>query len=81
MTLSHLIHRCLIVLAMLVGFSESAYAYLDPGTGSMILQGLIAAIALSAVTIKMYWHKLLAFFKRGNDKKSEAPPAEDSQEQ
>jgi hypothetical protein len=59
---------------------STSYAYLDPGTGSMILQGLIAAIALSAVTIKMYWHKFVAFFKRRNDKEPEAPPAEDSQD-
>tara|TARA_B100000767_G_scaffold271999_1_gene298774 strand:+ start:2510 stop:2743 length:234 start_codon:yes stop_codon:yes gene_type:complete len=38
---------------------SSAHAYLDPGTGSIILQGLIAALAAGAVFIKIYWHKLL----------------------
>ena len=38
---------------------SSAHAYLDPGTGSIILQGLIAAIAAGAVFIKIYWYKLL----------------------
>lgn len=38
---------------------SSAHAYLDPGTGSIILQGLIAALAAGAVFIKMYWYKLL----------------------
>ena len=38
---------------------SSAHAYLDPGTGSIILQGLISAIAAVAVFIKIYWYKLL----------------------
>lgn len=38
---------------------SSAHAYLDPGTGSIILQGLIAALAAGAVFIKIYWYKLL----------------------
>jgi hypothetical protein len=32
----------------------NAYAYLDPGTGSILLQGLIAAIAGVAVTGRLY---------------------------
>ena len=38
---------------------SSAHAYLDPGTGSIILQGLIAALAAGAVFVKIYWYKLL----------------------
>ena len=38
---------------------SSAHAYLDPGTGSIILQGIIAALAAGAGFIKIYWHKLL----------------------
>lgn len=42
--------------------SGGAAAYLDPGTGSMILQGLIAGVALAWFTIKTYWYKLAALF-------------------
>ena len=38
---------------------SSAHAYLDPGTGSIILQGIIAALAAGAVFVKIYWYKLL----------------------
>ena len=48
---------------------SSAHAYLDPGTGSIILQGLIAAIAAGAVFIKIYWYKLLTLL--GIKKKSD----------
>ncbi len=42
----------------------SSHAYIDPGTGSLILQGLIAAIAGIAVTAGVYWDRLKAFFRR-----------------
>ena len=47
-----------LFIALLLSFSASASAYLDPGTGSMILQGLIAGIAVAGFTIKTYWYKL-----------------------
>lgn len=50
----------LIVVATLFGaFTAPAYAYIDPGSGSMILQGILAAIAAIAVTAKLWWHRLL----------------------
>lgn len=49
----------LILLSLL---PVTAHAYLDPGTGSIILQGLIAGIAVASFTIKTYWYKLAAFF-------------------
>ena len=42
--------------------SQSAFAYLDPGTGSALIQGLIAAVAAVGVTIKLYWHRIIGFF-------------------
>lgn len=44
--------------------SPAAFAYLDPGTGSLILQGLIAAIAGSILTIKLYWYKIKGMWQR-----------------
>lgn len=49
---------CVIILA------EPAYAYVDPGTGSMMLQMLIAGAAAGATTIGLYWSKLKAFIRR-----------------
>ena len=42
---------------------SSAHAYLDPGTGSIILQAIIGALAAIVVALKLYWHKFLVFFK------------------
>jgi hypothetical protein len=47
-------------------FSSQAFAYLDPATGSILLQGLLAAIAGIAVTSRLYWGKIKSFFSRGN---------------
>ena len=41
---------------------RSAFAYLDPGTGSMFLQLLLGGVAGLAVVVKLYWHSLLSFF-------------------
>jgi hypothetical protein len=39
-------------------------AYLDPGSGSFLLQILLAAILGGGVLIKIYWRKLKALFSR-----------------
>ena len=45
-------------------FTSPAYAYLDPGTGAMILQGIIAAIAVGGVAIASFWKRIKSFWKR-----------------
>ncbi len=42
-------------------------AYLDAGSGSMILQVLLGGFAAAGVAIKLYWKKLTGIFKRGGD--------------
>ena len=43
---------------------EIRVAYLDPGTGSLILQAVVAALAGAAVAIASYRQKIRAFFRR-----------------
>ena len=46
---------------MLVGASTStAHAYLDPGTGSIILQVLLGGVAGLALACKLYWQKFVS---------------------
>ena len=40
--------------------STQAFAYLDPGTGSMIFQVIIGAVAAALVSIKLAWHKIVS---------------------
>jgi len=44
-----------------------AYAYLDPGTGSLIIQSVIAVVVGASFTIKLYWYKIKSFFVKGKD--------------
>ncbi len=51
----------LALTAMLVGASTStAHAYLDPGTGSIILQVLLGGVAGLALACKLYWQKFVS---------------------
>lgn len=51
-------------------FLPKAYAYLDPGNGSMILQMILAGIFGFVCTFKIWINKFLTFFKKKdrNDK-------------
>ncbi len=51
-------------------FPRAIYAYLDPGTGSYILQIVLAAFVGVAFTIKIYWVKVKTFFINLFSKKS-----------
>lgn len=46
---------------------KPALAYLDPGTGSMVLQMIIAGIAGAACTFKVWKQKLLNLTKKVKD--------------
>ena len=50
--------------------AQDAYAYLDPGTGSYILQLVIATFLGAVFTIKIYWGKIKAFWANLFSKKS-----------
>ena len=60
MSVSNLRFLCLI--AGLISYTSPAYAYLDPGTGSMLLTGLIAGLAAIISFLSIYWQKVKAFF-------------------
>ena len=46
-------------------------AYLDPGSGSFLIQLLIAGIVGAGFLVKMYWKKIKGFFNRSVAKKEE----------
>ena len=48
------------IAVLLLGSSTgTAHAYLDAGTGSMILQLLLGGVAGIALVGKLYWHRFL----------------------
>ena len=58
--------RLILAFALFVFSIHPSYAYLDPGTGSIIIQSLIAAIAAGAIVTKTYWYRIKTFFSKSS---------------
>ena len=56
--------KILIISLIFVFKSTKSYAYIDPGTGSLILQAILAAIAGAIGYITFFWQKTKAFLKK-----------------
>ncbi|MEM7703945.1 MAG: hypothetical protein AAF358_00240 [Pseudomonadota bacterium] len=52
-------------------FSPAAFAYLDPGSGSLLLQAILGGVAGLLVAGKLFWWRILAFFGIKQDSESE----------
>lgn len=52
-------------------FASPAYAYIDPGTGSMLLQALIGGFAIVAVFWRRVIDKLRQLLRRGKNSEPE----------
>ena len=61
----------LIVSGMIMLSAEKASAYIDPGTGSMIIQAVIAAIAAVGVALAAFRERVVAFLARIFGRKGE----------
>jgi hypothetical protein len=44
--------------------------YIDPGSGSLILQVLAGGALAAAMFVKTYWLRIKSFFKKSDDQKS-----------
>ena len=61
----------LINVLFLLAYETNAYAYLDPGTGSIILQAILGLIATVGATVTFYWRKIKVKFKDLFNKKND----------
>ena len=52
------------------------FAYLDPGSGSVILQALVGGVAAVAVTAKLWWRRFTGLFRRNKDETRRPAPEE-----
>jgi hypothetical protein len=64
-----------ILVALLLMPCTPALAYLDPGTGSFVIQGIIAAVVGAGFAIKMFWHRIKALFTGKTMSEDEDPDA------
>ncbi len=61
----------LIYIFTLIFFPTKAFAYLDPGTGSIILQAILGFIAATVASISIYWEKFKSLISKLFGKKKE----------
>ena len=68
--------NCLIILIILnlLFIPSDAYAYLDPGTGSIIIQAVLAFFAAVGSVLSLYWEKFTNFFKKKSKEKDKIDP-------
>ena len=72
--LSTFVFGCaMIALALL--WPDDAQAYLDPGTGSMLLQLLLGGVAGVLVIGKLYWQRVKDVFS--GSRRAEPRPGDD----
>jgi hypothetical protein len=58
--------KILILGLFLLTLKTTVYGYIDPGTGTYLLQLLGTAILGGLYTIKIYWRQIRAFFVKKN---------------
>ncbi len=51
-----------VVAAATLVFPPDAHAYLDPGTGSYVLQLVLASVLGGMFAIKLFWKNINGFF-------------------
>lgn len=54
--------RSVVLGVLLAGIAMPAYAYLDPVTGTFLIQGLIAGIAACLAGIRSIRERIVGFF-------------------
>lgn len=65
------------VFVFVLAMARPAHAYLDAGTGSMVLQLLLGGIAGLAVIVKLSWHRLTGRFTSNGEKTASGAGDED----
>lgn len=65
--------RYLVAFAFLTASSTWAQAYLDPGTGSFVLQLIIGGAFAAAATLRFYWARTKEIARRFLGSKVEPP--------
>ena len=53
----------LLLTLLLLALPSTAHAYLDPGTGSYVVQLLIGTMLGGLFALGVFWRRVVAFFK------------------
>jgi hypothetical protein len=53
-----------VLAASFVVVAKPAYAYIDPGTGSLVIQAVLAAVLTVGATVKVFWHQIKEKYRK-----------------
>lgn len=68
---------CLLLAALAFALAaRPAHAYLDPASGSMMLQLVLGGVAGIAVAFKLFWRRLKGLFSPGRQETESSPGPE-----
>jgi hypothetical protein len=54
----------LVLVASFVAVPKPVYAYIDPGTGSLVIQAVLAAVLTVGATVKVFWHQIKEKYRK-----------------
>ena len=61
--------KCLVIVCVV--YIPSAYAYVDPGSGSVIVTTILGLIGAIGYTFRKYFYKVKRIFVKDNTKKKD----------
>lgn len=67
----NLLFYILFSLGIFTLLSQPVYAYLDPGSGSLLFQLIVGGILSGLFAIKLYFKKIKAFFSKKSKQENE----------
>ena len=77
MNLNHVPVSIAVILNLISAPLRANEAYLDPGSGSYLLQLLLAGLLGSLFVVKASWGKIKGFFRQLFNRSEETPPDEE----
>ena len=54
----------LVLAASFVAVPKPVYAYIDPGTGSLVIQAVLVAVLTVGATVKIFWHQIKEKYRK-----------------
>jgi hypothetical protein len=60
----------ILFLFIVILISNRLYCYIDPGTGSYIIQLIVAGIIGISFTVKLFWKRIKAFLSKNLSRKT-----------
>ena len=69
MTVRRIVPLALVACLLI---TSPAHAYLDPGTGSMLISAIIGVAAAVGLAVKLFWYRLVGLLRGKKGGRSDA---------